>query len=117
MPAVDRDRIAALAVVVRQDGRGLFQHHGGGKFLPFVVLPGFWVKRIIIARANRIVPLPGAQFSMLRMPRGQYLRNTVSTFGFLIHGKLVCPDGFILMDSGLDVPAREVSAIGPRECA
>src|SRR6266446_2160322 len=37
------------------------------------------------------------------------------TFGFLIHGELICVNRLILVDSILNVPAREVAAISSRE--
>src|SRR6266436_9689522 len=36
-------------------------------------------------------------------------------FGLLKHGELVGPHGLIFVDTGFDVPAGEVTAIGSRE--
>ena len=49
------------------------------------------------------------------MSGGQHLRDALAAFGFLIHGELVRPDRLIFVHAALDVPAREVSAIGARE--
>src|ERR1700730_7168713 len=38
-------------------------------------------------------------------------------FGFLKHGKLIGPDGLVLVDACFHVPASKVAAIGARESA
>ena len=87
------------------------------EFLPAIVVPGLRVERIIITGPNRIIPVPGIKRSLLGMRRGQRLRDAFAALGLLIHRKLVCPDGLIFVHATLDVPAREISAIGARECS
>ena len=58
MPAVNGDGKAALAIIVRQHGRELLKHNVSGKFLPAIVVPGLGIERIIIAGADRVIPLP-----------------------------------------------------------
>ncbi len=115
MPAINRHGIAALAIVVGKHGRELLEHHVRRKFFPAIVVPGFRIKRVIVASADGIVPLPRIERSLLRVRGGQHLRNALSAFSFLIHGKLVRPHRLIFVDTALDVPARKVAAISARE--
>src|SRR6266699_1301036 len=88
------------------------------EFLPAIVVPGLGIQRIIVTSSHGIIPVPGIERSLLRMRSCQDLRDTFSTFGLLIHRKLVRPDGLVFMHATLDVPAREIPAIsageGPR---
>src|ERR1700674_3941671 len=67
MPAVNRDWIAGLAIVLGEDGRELFENHMRGKFVPAIVIPGLRIKRIVITRSDRVIPLPTRQRAALRM--------------------------------------------------
>ena len=51
------------------------------------------------------------------MRSGEDLCDRIPTFGFLVHGELVGPDGLIFVNAALDVPAGEISAIGAGEGA
>src|ERR1041385_9571348 len=118
MPAVDRYWIAALFIVIGKNGRELFQRDVRGEFFPFVVVPGFWVERVIVACSYRVIPLPTGKIIPLGMCSGQNLSDAFAcAFGFLIHGELIRPDGLIFVNSALDVPAGEIAAVGTGKCA
>ena len=115
VPAIDRDGKTALAIIVRQHRRELLNCNVRWKFVPAIVVPGFGIQGIIVAGAGWVVPLPGIERTLFGMSGGQHLRDALAAFGFLIHGELVRPDRLIFVHAALDVPAREVSAIGARE--
>src|SRR5436309_8056316 len=58
VPAINRNRIAALTIVVGKYGRKLLEGHVRRKLLPAVVVPGFWVKRVIVTRVCWVIPFP-----------------------------------------------------------
>src|SRR5215472_2249879 len=116
VPAIHRNRVARLLIVVREYRRKLFHDDMRGEFLPFVVVPGLWVKRGVFSRPDRIVPLPTGELrigwmSVHEDPCGSF----AVTVGCLKHGELVGKHRFVLMNRCLDVPASEISAIGARE--
>ena len=58
MPSIYGNGIAGFAVIFWKYGRELLERDVRRKFIPAIVVPGFWIKRIVIARAEGIVPLP-----------------------------------------------------------
>jgi hypothetical protein len=118
VPAVDRDGIAALLVVVGENRRELLEHHVGREPAPSVVVPGLRIESVVVAGAHGIVPLPSLELAVPRMVGQQGLSDALGvTLGSLVHGELVRGHRLVLVDAGLDVPAGEVSAIGAGERA
>ena len=118
MPAVNRDRIAGFAVVVREHGRVLLQNHVSGKFVPLVVVPGLRIQGRVFPCSYGIVPSPASQLSVFGMIGHQDPRRSRGiTLRLLEHCKFIHIDGFVFVNAGLDMPAGEVSAIGAGEGA
>ena len=118
MPPINRHGVAGLAVVLGHHGRKLLQRHVSREALPLVVKPGLGEKRIVVARAHRVIPLPCGQFAALWLPVHQHLRHSFRVpFRLLEHRELIGVHRLIFMDRRLDVPARKVSAIAARERA
>src|SRR5262249_11336824 len=111
------DGKTALAVIVRQHRRELLKHNVRWEFVPAIVVPGLGIERVITAGTDGIVPFPATELSAVWVSGGEHLRNRFPSLRFLIHGELVRPDRLIFVHAALDMPAREVSAIGARESA
>jgi hypothetical protein len=47
----------------------------------------------------------------------QCLRSALFSFSLLKDGELICIDGFVFVNTGLYVPAREVAAVTAGECS
>ena len=118
MPAINRHGVAGLAVVLRYHGRKLLQRHMCREALPLVVKPGLGEKRIVVARAHRVIPLPRGQFAALWLSVHQHLRHAFRvSLRLLEHRELIGVHRLIFMDRRLDVPACKVPAIAARERA
>jgi hypothetical protein len=118
MPAVNCDRVAGFAVIVREYRRILFQHHVCGKFVPLVVVPGLWIEGRILPRSYRIIPCPTGQLTIMGMIGHQDPRSSSRiTFRLLVHGEFVCIHSLVFVNAGFDVPAGEISAIRAGEGA
>src|SRR5260370_34277566 len=108
VPAVDSDGIAGFLVIAGKDGRKLLDGHVRGKFLPAVIEPRLRIESVIITRAHRIVPVPGAQRMIRGMSGSENFRDAIRiAFGFLKHRKLIGPHGLVFVDPRLPVPAGE----------
>jgi hypothetical protein len=59
VPAIDGNGIARFLVIVREDGRKLFEDDVGRKSFRAVVEPGFRIEGIIVTSTDGIVPFPG----------------------------------------------------------
>ncbi len=118
MPSINRDGVTGLAIVVRHHGRKLFQRYVSREALPLVVKPGLREKRIVVARAHRVIPLPCGQFAALWLPVHKHLRHAFRvSLRLLEHRELIGVHRLILMDGRLDVPTCKVPAIAARERA
>ncbi len=118
MPPVDRDWIAGFAIVVRENGRKLFQNDVSREIFPTVVVPGLGIERVIVAGADRIIPLPTVQRPATRMVRRQHPGNACRrSFHPLIHGELIGVESLVLVDARFKVPPGKVSCVGTSECA
>src|SRR3981189_3654281 len=118
MPAIHGDRIAGLAGVVGENRRELLQGDMRRKFCPGIVVPGLRVERVVSARADGIIPLPGAEVVIFWMIRKEDLGDAFGrALGFLVNAKLVGVNGFVFMYAGFQMPARKIAAVGARESA
>src|SRR5262249_17487357 len=118
MPAVDRDGITGFAIVVRQDRRKLLDGNVRRKLVPLVVEPRLGIEGRVFARALGIVPAPRFQIIAFRVTSEQNFRSSCCvTFGLVEHGEGIGGNGLIAVNTGLNVPASEVSAEGLGEGA
>src|ERR1700686_1787502 len=118
MPAIYGDRITGFAVVIGENGRELLQGDVRWQFVPTVVVPGLRVERVVSARTDGIIPLPGVEVLIFGMIAEEGLGDPFRcALGFLVKGKLVGVNSFVFVNAGLQVPAGKVAAVGARECA
>src|SRR5438477_7749939 len=90
----------------------------GGEFVPLVITPGLWKKRGVLAGAYGVVPLPAGELAIAGMIGHEHTCGSTGFAGNLLkHGELVGRYGNVFVDTALDMPAREIAAIGARECA
>ncbi len=118
MPAVNGDGVAGFFVIVGKDRRKLLERDVGGKFVVTIVEPGFWIERSVVACANGIIPAPGTELTVRGMPGKQSFRGALGVaFGLLEHGELIRVDRLVFVNTGLHVPASEVTTKGSRKCS
>ena len=115
MPAIDSHR-CSWSHDSCQEGWENCSGPRARKFVPAMSPPGFGIKESSSRQPRRM-----SHFKLLNSPQDGWLldmRNTFrGAFRFLIHGELICVNRLILVDSILNVPAREVAAISSRESA
>src|SRR5580704_7724282 len=113
MPAVHGDGVTGLFVVIGEDGRKLLEQYVGRKLVGAIVEPRFWIERVIIAVASRVVPIPGVEATAVGVGSGQDLGEGFGcALRLLEHGELIHIDGLIFVDTTFQVPAGKVTAVG-----
>src|SRR5467141_2570045 len=118
MPAIYGDRQAGFAVVIGENRRELLQGDMSRQFFPTVVVPGLRVERVVSARADGIIPLPGAEVLIFGMIGEEHLGDAFRcALGFLVNGELVGVNRFVFMYASLQVPAGKIAAVGAGEGA